>query len=62
MTYALALGVAYSLLFVIGLVTDLSALGGLLPLNEWDDVLHVLTALLAFGVYFASRGASRSAV
>ena len=62
MTYALALGVAYSLLFVIGLVTDLSALGGLLPLNGWDDVLHVLTALLAFGVYFASRGASRSAV
>ncbi len=58
MTYALALGVAYTLLFVIGLVTDLSAFGGLLPLNGTDDVLHIATALLAFGAYFASRGAA----
>jgi hypothetical protein len=31
-------------------------LGGLLPLNGWDHVLHILTALVAFGTYFASRG------
>jgi len=62
MSYALAPGVAYALLFVVGLLTSLSALGGLLPLNGWDDVLHLLTALLAFGAYFASRGAFRSAI
>ncbi len=61
LAYALALGVAYTLLFIIGLATDLSALGGLLPLNGWDDILHILTALLAFGAYFGSRGASRTA-
>jgi hypothetical protein len=65
MTYALALGVAYALLFIIGLVTPLPALGGLLPLNVLDDLLHLLTAALAFGAYFASRrapGAARSRV
>ncbi len=32
-----------------------------MPLNGSDDVLHILTALIAFGVYFASRGrATRS--
>ena len=61
MAYALALGVAYTLLFVIGLITDLSAFGGLLPLNGWDDILHILTALLAFGAYFGSRGARTTA-
>ena len=61
MSYGLALGVVYSLLFVVGLVTDLSAFGGLLPLNGLDDVLHVLTAAVAFGAYFASRGAREAA-
>ncbi len=61
MAYALALGVAYALLFIIGLITDLSAFGGLLPLNGWDDILHILTALLAFGAYFGSRGARTTA-
>ena len=31
-------------------------LGGFMPLNGSDDVLHILTALIALGVYFASRG------
>lgn len=59
MSYALALGVVYLLLFVIGLVANLGALGGLLPLNALDDLLHVLTAAVAFGAYFVSRGAAR---
>jgi len=62
-TYALALGVAYATLFVLGLIFGLNFLGGLLPLNGWDHVLHILTALVAFGVYFASpstAGASRT--
>ena len=54
--YTLAIGVAYALLFVLGLIFGVTFLGGLLPLNEWDNVLHLLTALAAFGAYFASRG------
>ena len=53
--YALALGIAYALLFVLGLIFGLRFLGGLLPLNGWDHALHLLTALIAFGAYFASR-------
>ncbi len=52
--YALALGVAYAVLFVLGLIFGVTFLGGLLPLNVWDHVLHLLTALVAFGAYFAS--------
>jgi hypothetical protein len=32
--------------------------GGLLPLNAADNVLHLLTALVAFGAYFASPGSA----
>jgi hypothetical protein len=41
-------------LFVLGLIFGIRFLGGLLPLNGWDHALHLLTALLAFGAYFAS--------
>jgi hypothetical protein len=37
------------------LIFGLRFLGGLLPLNGWDHALHLLTALIAFGAYFASR-------
>ncbi len=57
-TYALALGVAYGLLFLLGLIGGpVGPLDGLLPLNGLDNVLHLLTALIALGVYFASREA-----
>ncbi len=54
--YALALGIAYGGLFVLGLIFGLTFLGGLMPLNGPDHILHLLTALVAFGAYFASRG------
>jgi hypothetical protein len=54
--YALALGVAYAGLFVLGLIFGLGFLGGLMPLNGADHVLHILTALVASGAYLASRG------
>lgn len=55
--YALALGIAYAVLFLLGIFSgEMATLGGLLPLNGWDDLLHILTALVAFGAYFASRG------
>jgi hypothetical protein len=55
LSYALALGIAFAGLFVLGLIFGLHFLGGLMPLNGTDDVLHIMTALIAFGVYFASR-------
>ncbi len=55
--YALALGVAYALLFLLGIFSgSVATLGGLLPLNGIDDLLHIATSLVAFGAYFASRG------
>ncbi len=55
-TYALVLGVAYAALFALGLIFGVTTFGGLLPLNEWDHGLHLVTSLLAFGAFFASRG------
>ncbi len=60
--YALTVGVAYAGLFVLGLIFGVGFLGGLFPLNVWDNILHILTALVAFGAYFASRqGIARTA-
>ncbi len=57
-TYALAIGVVYALLFLLGLFGGpWGALGVLVPLNTLDNILHLLTALIAFGAYYASRGA-----
>jgi hypothetical protein len=55
-TYALVIGIAYLVLFLLGILTgSVATLGGLLPLNGADDILHIATALLAFLAYFASR-------
>lgn len=53
--YALAVSIAYAGLFLLGLIFGLNFLGGLMPLNGPDHVLHLLTALEALGAYFASR-------
>ena len=53
--YALALGIAYAGLFLLGILSrPVGTLGGILPLNAPDDILHILTSLVAFGAYFAS--------
>lgn len=55
-SYALALGVAYMALFLLGVFSrDVSTLGGLLPLNGADDVLHLVTSLGALVAYFTAR-------
>ncbi len=59
--YALVVGVVYAVLFVLGLIFGVMFLGALLPLNGWDNALHLLTALIAFGAYFASREAPGTA-
>lgn len=57
-TYALVIGAAYAVLFLVGLIGGpFGPLPYLLPLNGLDNVLHILTALIAFGAYFASREA-----
>ncbi len=54
--YALALGIAYAGLFLLGVLTaDVATLGGLLPLNGHDNVLHIATSLVAFAAYFTAR-------
>ena len=54
-SYALALGIVYVVLTVLGfLPPPISVVFGLLPLSGADVALHLLTALLAFGAYFAS--------
>ena len=56
--YALALGVVYAVLFLVGILSGgvgLGERGGLLPLNGWDNVLHLLTALGAFGAYYSGQ-------
>ncbi|HLM78536.1 MAG TPA: DUF4383 domain-containing protein [Rubrobacteraceae bacterium] len=59
-SYALAVGVLYLVLFLLGLI--LPNFFRLLPLGGPDLILHILTALLAFGAYFASpaRGGARA--
>ena len=54
--YALALGIAYAGLFLLGVLSEpVGTLGVILPLNAPDDILHIATALVALGAYFASR-------
>ncbi|MDP9382107.1 MAG: DUF4383 domain-containing protein [Chloroflexota bacterium] len=58
-TYSLVIGLAYALLFVLGLLSrPVGTLGGLLPLNSADDILHIATAAVLLVAYFAagSRG------
>ena len=56
--YALALEPIYVALLVLGILTGegmAPLLGGLLsPLNAPDDILHLATALVAFGAYSVS--------
>ncbi len=56
-TYALVIGIAYAVLFLLGLLPGPNGpLPGILPLNVIDDLLHLVTAVVAFGAYYASRG------
>ncbi len=59
--YTLTIGVAYAALFVLGLIFGVTFLGGILPLNGWDHILHIVTALVAFGAYFTSQGTAGTA-
>ena len=54
--YALALAIAYLGLFLLGVFSGgVATLGGLLPLNAADNVLHILTALIALIAYLTAR-------
>jgi hypothetical protein len=53
--FASVLGVAYLALFIFGLIWGLHFLAGLLPLNWWDNGLHLTTSIIAFGAFFLGR-------
>src|SRR5919199_5918041 len=58
-TYALVIGIAYVLLFVLGLIGGpFGPLPYLLPLNGLDNILHLLTAVIALAAFFLSREAA----
>ena len=58
--YALGFGVAYVVLFLLGILSGgVATLGGLLPLNSFDNILHIVTALIALGAYFSAWQADR---
>ena len=59
-SYSIGIGVAYLLLFVIGLI--LPTVFGLLPLNGADNVLHLVSGALALAIGLASPapGATRA--
>ena len=52
--YAQAVGIAYAGLFVIGLFTD--DFLDILPLNAADDILHLLSAIVALVIGFTDIG------
>ncbi len=54
--YALVVGLAYAALFLLGILSgSMATLGGLLPLNGFDNALHAATALVALAIYFTAR-------
>ena len=54
--YALGIGVAYAALLLLGILSaSVATLGGLLPLNGLDNVLHAVTAFAALAIYFTAR-------
>ena len=58
--YALVFGIAYVVLFLLGIFSGgVATLGGLLPLNSLDNILHIVTALIALGAYFSAVQAER---
>lgn len=52
--WAVTIGTAYALLFVVGLFTK--DFLGILPLNDADNVLHLASAVLALVMGFTSIG------
>lgn len=59
-SYAIGVGVLYLLLFVIGLV--LPTVFGLLPLNGADNVLHIVSGIVALAIGLASPTTDRGTV
>jgi hypothetical protein len=51
--YALVFGLVYALVTVVGFIMGTSVLG-LITVNVADNFLHLLIAISALGVYFAS--------
>jgi hypothetical protein len=56
LNYLLGAGVIYVVLFVYGLFVGNDSDANFVPINNADDVLHIVLAVGLLGSYFASRG------
>ena len=59
--YALAFGVVYGLVTIIGFIQGTTVLG-LFVVNVWDNVLHLVIAASALAVYAVAANRERQAV
>lgn len=51
--YFLVFGIVYALVTIIGFIQGTTVLG-IIPVNGWDNVLHVAITIFSFAIYFAS--------
>jgi hypothetical protein len=61
-TYLLGSGLIYIVLFVYGLLVDVTSDANFVPLNNADDVLHAVLAVGLLGSWYATRGERGSPV
>ncbi len=59
-SYLLGAGVIYAVLFVYGLFVGNESNANFVPMNNADDVLHLVLALALLGSYFATRREMRT--
>lgn len=56
-SFALLVGVAYTPVFLLGIISaNVATLGGALPLDAADNALHLVTAGSALALFFSTRG------
>lgn len=55
--FFLVFGIVYALVTIIGFIQGTTVLG-IIVVNGWDNVLHLLITVVSFAVYFASATAA----
>lgn len=55
--YFLVFGVVYGLVTIIGFIQGATVLG-IIPVNGWDNFLHLAIAVVSFAVYFLSASSA----
>lgn len=55
--FFLVFGIVYALVTIVGFIQGNTVLG-IIPVNGWDNLLHVLITVVSFAVYFASASST----